>query len=199
MVQPEAPNGEELPTYYERAHKRKLRDWILKSKYEPQQQVENEPGSRGIDQGEGDGGSRPTIVDTPNNPARPSDPEPCLNVPRPLPVQTMADTAAQRPERTPDRVSPSGNAGQSQGVASSSKSELLARVNDQDKRIADQERKINDLLERVAALEAENDKQRDNAISHEEAGRGLAGHFADPQFNPDLSTVLQLRFRRDRH
>ncbi|KAF5600424.1 hypothetical protein FPANT_2439 [Fusarium pseudoanthophilum] len=236
MAQPEAPTAEELPTYFERAHKKKLRDWMLKSNYDPQVEVEAE--GAGIDQGQGDGGSPQVeegfraggfgqvgddagspIVNPPSNPEpasgpgrpseRPSATEPRRRAQRPPPVETLANVAVQRPGLVPDGYNPYLSVGQ--GVGSPSKSELLAQVNNQGKKIADQDKKladqdkklaeckgeIDDLLKRVAALEAEKDKQRDNAVSHEEAGRGLAGHFADSQFNPDLPNVLQLRFRRD--
>ncbi|KAF5975504.1 hypothetical protein FBULB1_7320 [Fusarium bulbicola] len=42
--QQEAPTGEQLPEYYERAHKQKLRDWMAKSGFVPHQQEGDEPG-----------------------------------------------------------------------------------------------------------------------------------------------------------
>ncbi|KAF5603653.1 hypothetical protein FPCIR_1250 [Fusarium pseudocircinatum] len=151
--QPDAPNGEELPTYYERAHKRKLRDWMLKSNYDPQQQVEEEPEGAGIDQGEGDGGSLQIeddfqfggidqggddggspIVNAPSNPEpasgpgrrseRPSTPEPRRRTRR-APVETLANVAVQRPGLIPDEYNPYLSVGQGQGVGSPTKSELL--------------------------------------------------------------------------
>ncbi|RBA18426.1 hypothetical protein FPRO05_10721 [Fusarium proliferatum] len=39
----EAPTGEQLPEYYERSHKQKLRDWMVKSGFDPHQQVSDKP------------------------------------------------------------------------------------------------------------------------------------------------------------
>ncbi|KAF5617730.1 uncharacterized protein FTJAE_12520 [Fusarium tjaetaba] len=192
IAQAEAPNAEELPIYFERAHKRKLRDWMLKSNYDPQ--VEEESEGAGIDQGESDNGSpqveedfqfggfdqggddtgSPITVNAPSNP-EPSNPEPRHMAQRPPPLETLANVAAQRPGLVPDEYNPYLSVGQ--GVGSPSKSELLAQVNNQGKKIADQEKRlakykgeVDDLRKRVAALETGQGKRNDNTASRYHTG-----------------------------
>ncbi|KAF5714030.1 hypothetical protein FMUND_7627 [Fusarium mundagurra] len=135
--QQEAPTGEQLPEYYERSHKQKLRDWMVKSGLDPHQQVSDEPGE-GLELAAMDG-------DEAQDQAQPCD------VPR------GDGTTSLAPEVRPlSQATSNPYASLESQETSPPEGASLQRIRDLEKEVADKEREIANLKSEVASLKAAN-------------------------------------------